>query len=94
MILPTDFWPMRTKYVPADEIENRKKANTALKVFYVSLITGFIITFIMKNSKSFNESPKLNYNTYNTAKQLTDSEKAQILDSFKKDLKRTKSQSN
>ncbi len=89
----TDLCPMRIKYVPADELENRKKANTALKIFYLSLITGFTLTSFIENSKSVKTyNPRLTYNSYDSTKPMTDSEKAQVLDSFKKDLQHTKGQ--
>ena len=90
MPLLTDLWPMRIRYMPTSEIKDRKKANNALKIFYLSLITTFTLAPLVKFSNSTDTRYHVNYNSYDSTKPITDSEKAQILDSFKKDLQRTK----
>jgi hypothetical protein len=44
-----DLWPMRIKYVPENEIKERRLANTALIAFYSSIIVGLILAQLIKN---------------------------------------------
>ena len=44
----TDFFPMRIKYRPPNEIRNRKIANVALGIFYLSILGCFIVTYLIR----------------------------------------------
>jgi len=43
-----DFLPMRIMYKPPGEIELRKRANKALAVFYICVVSIFLLSLIIK----------------------------------------------
>jgi hypothetical protein len=45
-VYPTDFLPMSVKYKNGEELKLRKKANKALTVFYISIISILILAAI------------------------------------------------
>ena len=44
----TDFFPMSIKYRPPNEIRNRKIANVALVIFYLSILGCFMVTYLIR----------------------------------------------
>lgn len=88
-ISPADVLPMRIRNVPDEEIANRKRANTAIYIFYGSLVALFILTFFIQNvSHTDNLYPQTKIDYYDSTKPLTDSEKVQLNDSFRKELQK------
>jgi hypothetical protein len=84
-----DFVPMRIKNVPVREIQTRKNANKALYLFYFSMAFCFILSAaVWKVIPIDKPNPTIKNNYYDSTKPLCDSEKAQITDSFNKDLQR------
>ena len=87
----TDVLPMRLNNVPTEEIEKRKKANRAIYIFYFSIVACFGLIFFVQNVLHINNlNPPTKNNYYDsTTKPLTDSEKVQLNDSFKKELQKS-----